>query len=102
MGFIIWYKLEFAEGGTGGLGPLRVSNDVLSGDYALDADIKLVMDAGASADAFEITLTNLPGDVAEFVNVYVDGEDIRFQDGLETSVEEGDEVTILPAVAGGE
>jgi molybdopterin converting factor small subunit len=31
----------------------------------------------------------------------VDGEDIRFLDGLDTTVEDGDEVTILPAVAGG-
>ena len=38
---------------------------------------------------------------ADFVNVYVSGEDIRFQDGLETSLADGDEVTILPAVAGG-
>jgi molybdopterin synthase sulfur carrier subunit len=36
-----------------------------------------------------------------FVNVYVSGEDIRFQDGLETALSDGDEVTILPAVAGG-
>ncbi len=36
-----------------------------------------------------------------FVNVYVSGEDIRFQDGLETPLSDGDEVTILPAVAGG-
>ena len=41
------------------------------------------------------------GDLRRFVNVYVSGEDIRFQDGLETAVNEGDEVTILPAVAGG-
>jgi molybdopterin synthase sulfur carrier subunit len=41
------------------------------------------------------------GDLRRFVNVYVSGEDIRFQDGLQTSISEGDEVTILPAVAGG-
>ena len=41
------------------------------------------------------------GDLRRFVNVYVSGEDIRFQDGLDTAVSEGDEVTILPAVAGG-
>jgi molybdopterin synthase sulfur carrier subunit len=35
------------------------------------------------------------------VDVYVGGEDIRFLDGLDTEVEDGDEVTILPAVAGG-
>jgi sulfur-carrier protein len=41
------------------------------------------------------------GTLRRFVNVYVSGEDIRFQQGLETQVNEGDEVTILPAVAGG-
>ncbi len=41
------------------------------------------------------------GGLRRFVNVYVGGEDIRFLDGLETEVSEGDEVTILPAVAGG-
>jgi sulfur-carrier protein len=41
------------------------------------------------------------GEVRRFVNVYVAGEDIRFRDGLETPLEDGDEVTILPAVAGG-
>jgi len=41
------------------------------------------------------------GGLRRFVNVYVDGEDIRFLDGLNTSVDDGDEVTILPAVAGG-
>jgi sulfur-carrier protein len=42
------------------------------------------------------------GGLRRFVNVYVSGEDIRFQDGLETELSEGDEVTILPAVAGGQ
>jgi sulfur-carrier protein len=41
------------------------------------------------------------GDLRRFVNVYVSGEDIRFRDGLETPIADGDEVTILPAVAGG-
>jgi MoaD family protein len=41
------------------------------------------------------------GDLRRFVNVYVSGEDIRFQEGLQTSIKDGDEVTILPAVAGG-
>jgi molybdopterin synthase sulfur carrier subunit len=41
------------------------------------------------------------GDLRRFVNVYVSGEDIRFQQGLDTAINEGDEVTILPAVAGG-
>jgi sulfur-carrier protein len=42
------------------------------------------------------------GGLRRFVNVYVSGEDIRFQEGLETELSDGDEVTILPAVAGGQ
>ncbi|MGI8946099.1 MAG: ubiquitin-like small modifier protein 1 [Thermoleophilaceae bacterium] len=41
------------------------------------------------------------GDLRRFVNVYVGGDDIRFLDQLDTGVKDGDEVTILPAVAGG-
>lgn len=41
------------------------------------------------------------GELRRFVNVYVGGEDIRFGDGLGTTVQDGAEVTILPAVAGG-
>ena len=41
------------------------------------------------------------GTLRRFVNVYVSGEDIRFQDGLDTPLDDGAEVTILPAVAGG-
>jgi molybdopterin synthase sulfur carrier subunit len=41
------------------------------------------------------------GALRRFVNVYVDGEDIRFADGLSTPVADGREVQILPAVAGG-
>jgi MoaD family protein len=36
-----------------------------------------------------------------FVNVYVNGEDVRYLDALETRVNEGDTLSILPAVAGG-
>ena len=41
------------------------------------------------------------GSLRRFVNVYLKGEDIRFLEGLDTAVSDGDEVTILPAVAGG-
>ncbi len=36
-----------------------------------------------------------------FVNVYLNDEDVRFLDGIETAVSDGDTVTVLPAVAGG-
>ena len=40
-------------------------------------------------------------ELKEFVNVYTNGEDIRFLDGLDTQLKDGDEVSIVPAVAGG-
>jgi molybdopterin converting factor small subunit len=39
--------------------------------------------------------------LAPFVNVYVEGEDVRTQDGLETPVAESSTVILLPAMAGG-
>ena len=41
------------------------------------------------------------GELRRFVNVYVNGEDVRFLQGLETALKPGDEVSIVPAVAGG-
>lgn len=40
-------------------------------------------------------------DVRRFVNIYVNNEDIRYLDDLETPVSEKDEVAIIPAIAGG-
>ena len=41
------------------------------------------------------------GELRRFVNVYVNGEDVRFAEGLQTRLSGGDEVSIVPAVAGG-
>ncbi len=41
------------------------------------------------------------GQLRNFVNLYVNGEDVRFLDGLGTATNSGDEVSIVPAVAGG-
>ena len=41
------------------------------------------------------------GDLRRFVNVYVNDEDVRFLGGLEAPVADGDQVVVLPAVAGG-
>jgi molybdopterin converting factor small subunit len=41
------------------------------------------------------------GDLNRFVNVYVNGQDVRYLDGLATAVGERDEVRLLPAMAGG-
>jgi len=41
------------------------------------------------------------GRVRRFVNIYVNGDDIRFLSNLDTSVKDGDELSIVPAIAGG-
>lgn len=42
------------------------------------------------------------GEIRRFVNIYINEEDIRFHQGLKTPVAEGDEVSIIPAIAGGQ
>lgn len=41
------------------------------------------------------------GSVRRFVNLYINGDDIRFLDNLTSKVEDGDEISIVPAIAGG-
>ncbi len=41
------------------------------------------------------------GEIRRFVNIYVNGEDVRFLSGLATPLKSGDEISIVPAVAGG-
>ena len=72
---------------------------------------KSVQGSGATLDEL---LTNLDAEhgglrdrlvdgekLRRFVNVYLNDEDVRFLDGLQTPVKDGDTVTVLPAVAGG-
>ena len=55
----------------------------------------------ADYPGLESNLVDDEGGIRKFVNVYVNDEDIRFIDKLDTAVIDGDEVAILPAVAGG-
>jgi molybdopterin synthase sulfur carrier subunit len=48
-----------------------------------------------------IDLKDGKADLRRFVNVYVNDEDVRFLGGLEASLSDGDQVVVLPAVAGG-
>ena len=75
-----------------------------------DGASELEVDGATVGDALDAVFTQHgdlreritdSGELRRFVNVYVGGEDIRFKDGLETPISDGDEVTILPAVAGG-
>ncbi|MCE0484154.1 MAG: MoaD/ThiS family protein [Methylacidiphilales bacterium] len=46
-------------------------------------------------------LLDAQGNVRRFLNIYVNGEDVRFLQDKETAVKAGDEVSIVPAIAGG-
>ena len=59
---------------------------------------KLVEDFGPD---FERRILDDKGEVRRFVNLYVNGEDIRHLSGLESTVKDADEISILPAVSGG-
>ena len=41
------------------------------------------------------------GEVRRFVNIYLNDQDIRFAQGKQTAVKDGDEISIIPAIAGG-
>ena len=55
----------------------------------------------SQASGIESRLFKAPNQLNRFVNVYVNDEDIRFLKNLETPVKEGDEISIVPAIAGG-
>lgn len=67
--------------------------------------------SGSLSDLLADLETNYPGvqarvldeggELRRFVNIYVNGDDVRFVDGLGTTIKDGDEVSIVPAVAGG-
>jgi sulfur-carrier protein len=55
----------------------------------------------ARAAGIDRRLFKAPGELNRFVNVYVNDEDIRFLSNLETPLKHGDEISIIPAIAGG-
>jgi molybdopterin synthase sulfur carrier subunit len=62
---------------------------------------EVLMDLDLQFPGLARTVITEDGGLHRFVNVYVNNEDVRYLGALETGVTEGDEVSILPAVAGG-
>ncbi len=61
----------------------------------------LIDDLDTRHEGLKGRLVGEDGKLNRFVNVYLNDEDVRFLGGLQTPVSDGDNVTILPAVAGG-
>jgi len=68
-------------------------------DSAIMGD--LVDKLNSEYPGFKDRLVDEDGELRYFVNIYLNGEDIRFMDGLKTATADGDEISIVPAVAGG-
>jgi len=63
--------------------------------------LELIEELNTQYPGIKERLCDESGKVRRFINIYVNGEDIRFLQGEETKVEGGSEVSIVPAIAGG-
>jgi molybdopterin synthase sulfur carrier subunit len=61
----------------------------------------LVEDLGRQFPGLKERLMDEAGELRRFINIYVNEEDIRFLDGKKTALKDGDQVSIVPAIAGG-
>lgn len=77
---------------TGGVRTLNASGATVS---------DLLADLDRQYPGFSNEIRDANGQVHRFVNIYVNDEDVRFLDKLDTPVKDGDVVSILPAMAGG-
>jgi len=82
--------------------PLRgLTGDRTSVSGKGDTLVACIEDLEANYPGIRERLMDEGGQLRRFVNIYVNGDDVRFIDGLTTKLKDGDEVSIVPAVAGG-
>ena len=62
---------------------------------------EVVQSLAGQNEEFKTRLLDDSGELRRFVNVYVNEEDVRFLQKLDTPLKDGDEVSIVPAIAGG-
>jgi MoaD family protein len=78
---------------------------LLGGKQKVEAEgstiAELLEDLERKYPGFKERVVNEKGELHQFVNIYVNDEDIRFLGNLETPLSDGDVVSILPALAGG-
>ena len=82
-----------------------VFRTMTGGQSKVDVDGSTVREVLANLDAahpgFQAKLLGDDGALVRYVNVFVDDDDVRFLQGLDTPVPDGGELSIMPAVAGG-
>lgn len=62
---------------------------------------EIIRDLDSKFPGIRERLCDEQGELRNFVNIYVNGEDVRFLNGIDSATKEGDEISIVPAVAGG-
>lgn len=78
---------------------LTEEKDVVSGDG--ETLLECINGLDRQYPGLKERLLDETQELRRFVNIYVNGEDVRFQKGVQTPLKGGDEVSIVPAVAGG-
>lgn len=82
--------------------PLRVvTNGKDKAEVEGDTLAKVIESLETQYPGIKERLCDESGDLRHFVNIYINGEDVRFLQGLQTDTKSGDEISIVPAVAGG-
>jgi len=77
---------------TGGKSEVEIAGNTVS---------EIIENLGSAHPGIKERLYDEQGEVRRFINIYVNEEDIRFLTGKETPLKDGDEVSIIPAIAGG-
>ena len=80
---------------NGGAGEKKINLDA---DTLKDAFVKISETMG---DDFKRKVLNEDGTPRSLINIYINGKNAKFSSGLDTALSDGDDVSILPAVAGG-
>ncbi len=63
---------------------------------------EIIADLERNYPGFRERLCDETGELRQFINIYIAGEDIRFREGLATQIKDGQAVSIVPAAAGGQ
>ena len=77
---------------TGGKSEIEIEGSTIA---------QVIDNLGAAHPGLKERLYDEKGEVRRFINIYVNEEDIRFLTGKDTPLKDGDEVSIIPAIAGG-
>jgi molybdopterin synthase sulfur carrier subunit len=82
--------------------PLRKLTSDRSEVGAVGSDIESIIEnLEANHPGIKERICDESGNIRRFVNIYLNDEDIRFLDGTATAVTDGDEISVIPAIAGG-